>query len=851
MEWEQLYALVQAGVVAPDDLVWNPQLPDWLPAAEIPGLFPAPPVPAPPVPGVTQAAYASTPAAYAAVPQPRGSSRRPSWLLPVLIPVVAVVIVGAGLGSYLALRHGGNADSAGTDAVATSSTQASSQNEKASAVEIKLPDEAKLVDTATWGEVPVNQVCVVLADGQNRGNAEDLAESLGGEVVGAIEEINAYQIETSGSTEADLQAALATARATTGVNLAVPNHPVAPAAAGEIWGKRISPLEDPAYAGANGEGYELVGVQTAWDYIRGSGMELGPVQVGVVDTGMYAGNGQFDEGAEISYTDSGAQLSGAPGITYSDGTSGSDPAGGHGTGVNTIIGADPEDGGPAGIASIMGGKLKISNTNVFAAPYGYGTQLTTPDPNDPTKVVWGDGNSYSFSDLAAIMAQVKAHSKVINLSWSTKDYTKTDPQTAAVYKDFFQKLHASNPEIIFVAAAGNDGQAMNGDNFYPGGFAIPNLITVGNTSNDGSMFKESNTKTSNFEVTLSAPGEQSVRGSTGQITNSSGGSSMAAPQVAAAAALLISINPALDAAQIKEILRVTARKNASGDPILAVDEAVFEVINMTREIKGLPALSRDEMVNQGVIDAVATPVKDSPNEYLVRAIVQALDTSKGADITITLSSGEILDGDTPRRMTTPGEVGWLVRMDDDKGNITVHRQDSKAGSRISLEKLDINGHWEGTLTFGQFELPEAVTSGIDSGSGESAEGGLEGCDLSFVGEVIARLVGRPFPMLMDITADEQGKGTAVMTIDMSAFVAELAAEYPDMEVSSSANEPQTLTFTYSGDTITFQGSDLSGSGPGEMKATVQKEGETLVMVGTLSGGEEGFTMVADWTLTKQ
>jgi hypothetical protein len=32
----------------------------------------------------------------------------------------------------------------------------------------------------------------------------------------------------------------------------------------------------------------------------------------------------------------------------------------------------------------------------------------------------------------------------------------------------------------------------------------------------------------------------------------------------------------------------------------------------------------------------------------VRAIVQAMDADKGADVTITLSSGEILEGDTPQ-----------------------------------------------------------------------------------------------------------------------------------------------------------------------------------------------------------
>ena len=37
--WEQLCSQAQAGQLGPDDLVWNPQLPEWLAASQIPGLI--------------------------------------------------------------------------------------------------------------------------------------------------------------------------------------------------------------------------------------------------------------------------------------------------------------------------------------------------------------------------------------------------------------------------------------------------------------------------------------------------------------------------------------------------------------------------------------------------------------------------------------------------------------------------------------------------------------------------------------------------------------------------------------------------------------------------------------------
>ena len=75
LAWQDLYLRAQTGEFGPQDLVWNPQLPDWTPAAQIPGLFPA------------------TIAPPAAVTSRQPHQGRPGWLLPVLIPVVVLVLV--------------------------------------------------------------------------------------------------------------------------------------------------------------------------------------------------------------------------------------------------------------------------------------------------------------------------------------------------------------------------------------------------------------------------------------------------------------------------------------------------------------------------------------------------------------------------------------------------------------------------------------------------------------------------------------------------------------------------------------------------------------------------------------
>ncbi len=78
--WEQLSLVAQAGTLTPSDLVWNPALPDWLPAAQISGLLPA--------------------AVSAHVAHP--GRRHLFWI----VPLAALILVGAVLGVYFGFLRG-------------------------------------------------------------------------------------------------------------------------------------------------------------------------------------------------------------------------------------------------------------------------------------------------------------------------------------------------------------------------------------------------------------------------------------------------------------------------------------------------------------------------------------------------------------------------------------------------------------------------------------------------------------------------------------------------------------------------------------------------------------------------
>ena len=86
INWKDLVSRSESGALSPDDVVWNEQLGDWRSASQIPGLFSAPAAAAP-------AGYVA-PAGYAAA-RPRKSN-----LLAWLIPLVVVILIGAGVGAY-------------------------------------------------------------------------------------------------------------------------------------------------------------------------------------------------------------------------------------------------------------------------------------------------------------------------------------------------------------------------------------------------------------------------------------------------------------------------------------------------------------------------------------------------------------------------------------------------------------------------------------------------------------------------------------------------------------------------------------------------------------------------------
>ncbi|MDZ4167944.1 MAG: S8 family serine peptidase [Coriobacteriia bacterium] len=820
--WAELVAFSRDGRLMPHNLVWHETRPDWQQASQIPGLFPATapqpqPQPAPaPQPQTTPGPAPQQPApAY--VPPAGGPPATPPKKKRGLIVGIAIALiiafVACGIGAWALFFRDGSDGLLGGGGGPTMGT-----------ADTTLPDSAALVSTE-WGEVPANELLMVMVDGASRKDAEKAASSFGGTIVGEVEFIDLYQVRFTSGTAEQLIAAIAAAEADADVEYAYPITQVTLDA--EIWGVRIDPYNDPVYGGGAGDGYNAVGVSKAWAFIKGAGVDLSDVKVGVTDDGLFrpgeGGESEFKGDVSIEFPD---EQAGELAQAYvKDGKP--TPYGSHGTAVSTIIGANPNNGGAAGIAGPLGNKLTIAMTNIFDGKYGDTT--TTPDPDDVTKQDWSPGNTYSIGTLVAITNQIEKGAKVINCSWGNSN---AHPKDVATYTRFFTKMAEKHPDVLFVMSGGNGGKEMDGAKRYPSGLKLDNMITVGALDNDGKQSTYTDWASEDYEVTLAAPGTQAVVGvdADGKPIRENG-TSFAAPHVTAAAAMLKSLNPKLTAAQIKQILVETARPGVaaiSTDPnaqsqlvppemgagILAIDQAVLRVINDLRSAKGLPPFDEETLAKLGVVDAVA--ITGAAGEYQVKGIVEATG-EKGANLKIeVVAENSAVDGATEQALTAAGEVVWDVTLPDDKGTIKVTRLDSGAASLITIEEFDISGQWSGTFTFTSMDVdPEMAEE--------------QGCTAA----ILQGMIGTPMPMTMDLSVGEDGQGTGSMFIDIAAVVEDAESEPTDIGVS------------YSGSTVTFGVSD-----GGVMTAEVARSGNNLVMTGTLTYSGSGFSIVGAFSLSK-
>ncbi|MBI2711652.1 MAG: S8 family serine peptidase [Bdellovibrio sp.] len=285
------------------------------------------------------------------------------------------------------------------------------------------------------------------------------------------------------------------------------------------------PVADPDLSKAYG--LEKVGAPQAWAIHRGDKAFV----VADIDTGFdynhtdLAGNVWRNPNPSDKSDIAGFDFIHNDGLPYDDN--------GHGTHTAGTIGAVGGNG--VGISGVI---QKVSIMSL--------------------KFLSGQGSGTTADAIKAIDYAVAHGAKILSNSWGGKG----DPDNKAL-GDAIER--AKEKDVLFVAAAGNDGTDNDGSNpSYPAAFPNDNMLSVAATNSSDMMASFSNYGKKTTHV--GAPGEAVYSLMPGDKYKNLSGTSMACPHVAGAAALLWSYHPKWTYKQVKEVLMKTV------DPLPALAE---------------------------------------------------------------------------------------------------------------------------------------------------------------------------------------------------------------------------------------------------------------------------------------
>lgn len=267
---------------------------------------------------------------------------------------------------------------------------------------------------------------------------------------------------------------------------------------------------DPQHVGNTKWYHTVVGSEAAWDISQGSSA----IKIAVVDNAVYCGHSDLTTFAQYDVADNDNDAT-PPSEAWQDfGWS-------HGTHCAGLSTADIDNG--TGIASI-GGNVQLIGVKA-------------------TKNSSGSGSIEE--SYAGVQWACQNGANVVSMSYGGPNYSGS-----------MQALINSYPDVVFLAAAGND---ANTSLQYPA--ALDNVICVGSTNYNDARSNFSNYNGSTPFVDIAAPGGYSFGGLTslvyttgGNSYDQMGGTSMATPFAAGLVGLMLSVDPTMPPGAVEACL---------------------------------------------------------------------------------------------------------------------------------------------------------------------------------------------------------------------------------------------------------------------------------------------------------
>lgn len=408
--------------------------------------------------------------------------------------------------------------------------------------------------------------------------------------------------------------------------------------------------DDPEFANQNG--LALIEASAAWSETTGERGEI----IAVIDSGAdishpdlmgrlfvhpleIPGNGVDDDGNGLADDVSGwffGEEGGSPDVSDEEG---------HGTHVAGIATAAGDNG--TGIAGVNWGArllpLKAGNKNL---PWSAIIQAI----------------DYAI-DLKAQGYPIAVINCSFGGSLADLDSEAQDPADTPLYAAFER---AGAADILACAAAGNSGEDNDGSftdrHFYPADFDLDNIIAVAAVTSSDSLWLESNYGA--ISVDLAAPGVGILSTAVGGQLERRQGTSMSTAFVSGAAALLLSWNSGLDAAQLKALLMDTGDQRTD-----LLDKTVSgKRLNLSSAIIAAQDYPRGEW-SEGNL----APFHESTADLVLEA--EVFDGADPVTEVVFMAGDQILASDAD------GSDGWRFTWSPEIGTQVLHVRTTDAAGR--------------------------------------------------------------------------------------------------------------------------------------------------------------------------
>ncbi|MDP9193738.1 MAG: FG-GAP-like repeat-containing protein [Acidobacteriota bacterium] len=287
---------------------------------------------------------------------------------------------------------------------------------------------------------------------------------------------------------------------------------------GQLWGLKNTGQYVHGMTGTAGSDIDA---EAAWNLTTGSAS----IVVGVIDTGV-----------DYNHPDLAANMWSNPGGKGNAACA----AGTHGFNAITMT-CNPMDDHYHG-THVSGTIGAVGNNGLGVAGVNWTTSIMA------LKFLGSNGSGTTAGAITAIEFAVQAKIEGVNVrvlsnSWGGGAFSKA----------LLDEINWANQnDILFVAAAGNNGSNNDTYAHYPSNYATPNMISVAATDN-----RDNTAYFTNYGLTtvhLGAPGVNILSCYLGSSYITISGTSMATPHVAGVAALVLANAPSLTTAQVKSAI---------------------------------------------------------------------------------------------------------------------------------------------------------------------------------------------------------------------------------------------------------------------------------------------------------